>query len=512
MLYSTLIAAATVATGALAAPEPAVASGASAGMSFTVPRVVNTAAAPQSGLAAKTKAFAKFKMDWPNAPAKAKKKRSPTQVKPVKRFTPGLTRREASKAKQQLASLGLDAASESSVMALLTELLGDVKAQGSACSTGTAAAPSATSTTAAGAGTGAGTGTATNGTGAATGTSNTGGATAAPKEGGALYLTPVNIGGQTLNLDFDTGSSDLWVFDMAATGKGFNTATATGFTPMAGATFNISYGDGSNAAGSVGTDTVSIGSATVSNQAVELATSISAEFQQEQATDGTDGLLGLAFSSLNTVTPTKQNTFYANIMPSLATPVFTANLLLDGSGTFEFGNIDQTKFTGTLAYTPVDSSQGFWQFPSASYKVAGTAGTNTAASPAIADTGTSLLLVDANVATAYYAKVTGAQNSATEGGYIFPCSAALPSFSVALGTTGNFINVPGSALSFGPIEAGSTTCFGGIQSNENNPIQIYGDILLKTQFVVFDGKTPQIGFAPSAGSSNTTTAAAARKY
>ena len=34
---------------------------------------------------------------------------------------------------------------------------------------------------------------------------------ATPEQYDAEYLCPVNIGGQTLNLDFDTGSADLYV-------------------------------------------------------------------------------------------------------------------------------------------------------------------------------------------------------------------------------------------------------------------------------------------------------------
>lgn len=38
-----------------------------------------------------------------------------------------------------------------------------------------------------------------------------GSATATPEEYDLEYLTPVDVGGTTLNLDFDTGSADLWV-------------------------------------------------------------------------------------------------------------------------------------------------------------------------------------------------------------------------------------------------------------------------------------------------------------
>ena len=45
--------------------------------------------------------------------------------------------------------------------------------------------------------------------------SGTGEVTATPEAHNAEYLCPVTIGGQTLNLDVDTGSSDLWVLGAA---------------------------------------------------------------------------------------------------------------------------------------------------------------------------------------------------------------------------------------------------------------------------------------------------------
>ncbi len=59
---------------------------------------------------------------------------------------------------------------------------------------------------------------------------------------------------------------------------------------------SISYADGSGASGVVGTDTVTIGGTTVQGQAVELANQVSSTF----VSDAADGLVGLAFSSINT--------------------------------------------------------------------------------------------------------------------------------------------------------------------------------------------------------------------
>lgn len=43
------------------------------------------------------------------------------------------------------------------------------------------------------------------------GTNGTGTVAATPEQNAALFLSPVDIGGQTVNLDFDSGSSDLLV-------------------------------------------------------------------------------------------------------------------------------------------------------------------------------------------------------------------------------------------------------------------------------------------------------------
>ncbi|KAF2459071.1 aspergillopepsin A precursor [Lineolata rhizophorae] len=319
---------------------------------------------------------------------------------------------------------------------------------------------------------------------------------AIPEDNEALFLSPVTIGGQTLNLDFDTGSSDLWVFSTALDRSDIGRHTAydpdqsSTFRALDGEEFDISYGDGSGASGVVGTDVVDIGGATVTEQAVELATAVSQSFVEDA---NADGLVGLAFSAINTVEPTQQKTFFDNVMADLDQPLFTADLTEDDTGSYEFGVIDESKFRGDLSLIPVNASNGFWQFDSPAFSVGDQVVQNPDASPAIADTGTSLLLVDYMVAETYYSAVEGAQLSQQLGGFVYPCDTELPDFGVAIGPD-YMAMVPGNQVTFAEAEAG--VCFGGVQSNGGAGLQIFGDTMFKTQFVVFNGGDMTLGFAP----------------
>ena len=88
-----------------------------------------------------------------------------------------------------------------------------------------------------------------------------------------------------------------------------------------------------------------------------------------------------------------------------------------GQSFYTFGFIDQdtVKSTGSdIYYTPIDNSYGFWQFPSTSYTVNGEyhkLHDNTA----IADTGTTLALVDDQTCKSVYAAIPGSKISSLYG-------------------------------------------------------------------------------------------------
>ncbi|KAI6632355.1 hypothetical protein MCOR08_005535 [Pyricularia oryzae] len=325
-----------------------------------------------------------------------------------------------------------------------------------------------------------------------------GSATTRPESNDKEYLTPVKIGtpGTTLNLDFDTGSSDLWVFssDLSARSRSGHSFYSPGRSStareMSGASWQIRYGDGSGASGNVYTDVVDIGGVVSQNQAVETASQISAQFTQDS---NNDGLVGLAFSSINTVQPNRQLTFFDKVKGSLGQPILGVDLRHNAPGAYDFGFADSTRYTGSISYVPVDNSQGFWAFTANGYSVSGGSSNPDVQMTGIADTGTSLLLLDDSIVSDYYAN-TGAQNDASQGGYVFDCGTQLPDFS--FNVRSNTITIPGSLMNYATVQDGSSTCFGGLQSNNGVGQSIFGDIALKAAYVVFDNSdSPQLGWA-----------------
>lgn len=235
----------------------------------------------------------------------------------------------------------------------------------------------------------------------------------------------------------------------------------------------------------------------MTGQIVEFARTVSG-FNTADAPE--DGLLGLAFDSINTVSPRQASTFLTTaINQGLPRALFTSLLKRNAPGLYTFGAIDTTQFTGSVTYTPVDASSGFWLFEPAGIIIGNTEFTANPPSflSGIADTGTTLLIAQPEIAEAYYSFVPGAVFSNTFGAYVFSCSAALPDFALDIGGTYAAV-IPGSFINFGVIQG--NTCFGGIQPGGGLPFNIYGDIFLKSQFVVYDRSqaSPRIGFAPQA--------------
>jgi aspergillopepsin I len=284
-------------------------------------------------------------------------------------------------------------------------------------------------------------------------------------------------------------------------------------------------------------------------QAVGAATGVADRFWSQ----GNDGILGMGFGAANTVKPVKQRTFFDNVKGLLRQPVFTAWLqrgVTGVAGAYDFGWIDERKYIvrhslhfpflapaqcilrqrckltsggqAPLKYLPVDTTRGYWEVRSTAYTVGN--GTRVPLSTrAIVDTGSTLLVLPAQTVSDFYAKVKSARADATQGGYVYDCGETLPDLTLeaagpsapssasgtapAPATATATLVLPGEVLSRGrSTSPGSALCYGGVQavSAAAGPagMVIWGDVLLKALFVVFDGSAapagPRIGFAEQA--------------
>jgi aspergillopepsin I len=102
-----------------------------------------------------------------------------------------------------------------------------------------------------------------------------------------------------------------------------------------------------------------------------------------------------------------------------------------------------------------------------------------------------MLYVPPEIAALYWADVVGATLNSS-GYYFYRCGTKLPSFTFGVGDSSYVI--PGSYMGF--PSHGWPICIGGIQSNVmTGGLNIFGIVLLKAVFVVFDAAGPRLGFA-----------------
>lgn len=209
----------------------------------------------------------------------------------------------------------------------------------------------------------------------------------------------------------------------------------------------------------------------------------------------------MAFDTLNTCSPNRCETFFDNLAPSLQCPYFAADLRYHAAGAYDFGYLDSTRYVPPIAYMPSDNTtattQGFWGFSGTGYAVGCGADVPYAIRGAIADTGTTLLYTDAAIVQSYYLQVPGAAPDAVNAGglYTFPCTSVTPDLTFVFG--GYRATVPGKYINYEPL--GNGNCIGGLQiATFGVPMSIFGDVFLKSQYVVFDTCGPALGFAGKA--------------
>ncbi|KAF1924517.1 aspartic proteinase precursor [Didymella exigua CBS 183.55] len=316
----------------------------------------------------------------------------------------------------------------------------------------------------------------------------------------ALYICPVEIGTPP-----QLWSTGLDAKTKAARGEHnlFDAKKSTSFKTISGSSWKIRYGDGSTASGIVGTDNVNLGGLCVENQAIELASKLSAHFIKSAG----DGLLGLAFGKINTVKPKGVATPVENMITQddiqEGQELFTCYLGSwrdkdeedKGESFYTFGYIDREVLDRCGVSEPhwvgIDTTKGFWQFASPSASINGKVidrGPNTA----IADTGSTLALVSDDLCKEIYRAIPDAKFDAKVQGWVFPIGTPvdkLPKVTFAVGD--KQFEVQKEDLGFAKV--GSGMQYGGIQSRGDSKFDILGDTWLKAVYAIFDQGKKRFG-------------------
>ncbi|KAJ7786608.1 aspartic peptidase A1 [Mycena metata] len=229
------------------------------------------------------------------------------------------------------------------------------------------------------------------------------------------YIASVGVGSPatTYQLIVDTGSSNTWV---GATQKYVVTSTSTKTTQSV----SVTYGSGSFS-GTEYTDQVTLAPGLViAKQSIGVAS-------KSSGFSGVDGILGIGPVDLTEGTLTKST---STLIPTVTDNLFGQGTITndligisfepttsedDNNGSIAFGGTDSSKFTGSIAFTPLTTTSPAREYWGINQAITyGTSGTSILASTAgIVDTGTTLVLIASNAFTKYKAATGGVLDSTT---------------------------------------------------------------------------------------------------
>lgn len=303
----------------------------------------------------------------------------------------------------------------------------------------------------------------------------------------SYYYGSISLGSpaQTFKVDFDTGSSNLWLpsascTNCPSTASKYDSSASSTYTAN-GESFSIQYGSGS-CSGFLSQDLFSVGSFSTEVTFAEV-TSESSQFESSRF----DGLLGLAFPSIavDSVTPIVQQLIAAS---ELSASVF-AFYLQDSTGTGELtiGGVDSSQYTGSIYYAAV-TSDTYWEVGLTSISASGTS--YVSSTSCIVDSGTSLLVGPSADVSALMTGI-GASYDSSEGLYYVDSSASPPDISFTLG---NSVTLTLTPTQYTLGTSGGRTYL-GFEGSSSMSFWILGDVLMRPYYCVFDIANNQVGFA-----------------
>ncbi|OJT04403.1 Aspartic protease [Trametes pubescens] len=280
---------------------------------------------------------------------------------------------------------------------------------------------------------------------------------------------------QNFQVDFDTGSSDLFLPGQACTtncdGHSKYDPTKSNSAKDLHKTYTVSYGDGTEASGEQWSDNI-----------------IFAGYQASQF--GADGIMGMGFPEISRFS--SESVVSKLLQPFASGSRIFAFRLDNDNPELTVGRMDKSLYEGDITYMPV-TDEGFWQINMDSISINGT--TVAQKTPAIIDTGTTAVIGSTQDVAAFYAAIPGSKDASEEiggGYYTIPC-ANPPASNFTFG--GRAFTMPGESLRGAPLGSDATRCAGNVVASDHQSFWIIGDRFLSNVFSVFDLGAKRVGFA-----------------
>ncbi|KAJ7446655.1 aspartic peptidase A1 [Mycena galericulata] len=325
------------------------------------------------------------------------------------------------------------------------------------------------------------------------------------------YVASVGVGipATTYQLLVDARSSNTWV---GASRRYVQTSTSVKTSDSV----SVSYGDGFFS-GTEYTDTVTLAPGLVITQQSIGVASTSSGFT------GFDGVLGIgpvdltqgtlsdASATIPTVTDNlfSQGTINSDLIGISFEPATWDN---DENGSIAFGGTDSSKFTGSIAFTPLTSTSPANEYWGIDQSIKYGSTTILSSTAGIVDTGTTLVLIATNAFTKYK-KATGGKLDSTTGLLKITSSqfAALSNLNFDIG--GNTYTLTPNAQiwprSLNSAIGGSAgriyLVVGDLGSSSGEGLDfVNGYVFLERFYSVFDTGNQQVGFATTPFTTATT--------
>ncbi|RDW71697.1 hypothetical protein BP5796_07731 [Coleophoma crateriformis] len=319
----------------------------------------------------------------------------------------------------------------------------------------------------------------------------------ANSRGGTLYMINLKIGTppQTVTIQIDTGSSELWVNPTCSQAGNSNSIAVCNSLPVysisssstgrhSGQGMQLYYGKGS-CSGEYVIDTVNIGGANLPQTQFGMS-SYSSSLAQ--------GIMGISWGYGLT-------TDYYNILDQLTAQDYIASrtFSLDlgsvdtASGSLIFGGLDSKKYSGPLEKRPIipypsapDGYPRYWIYmnsigispPGAYSKNYTSAGYK---QPVFLDSGGTLSRLPADIVNMMLGDFPGAVSQGN-GLFTIPCAVGAQSGTVDFGFGSTIIRVPYHQFIW---TAGPNVCVLGAIATSGNSF-VLGDTFLRAAYVVFD--------------------------